>query len=87
MIRFWAAILLAASLSGCVTRESKQPATTASISSGNEYKIILIPVPIYLSNPDRGDEDKNSGEVIPPERSGHAVHARLLNLSEPDFHP
>jgi len=87
LIQFWVAILLAAALSGCVTEPSRQAARTASISSNNEYKIILIPVPIYLSNPEAGNDDRNSGEVIPPERSVHAIHAQLLNLSEPGFQP
>lgn len=83
IIQFWAAVLLAAPLCGCVTEASRQASRTASISSNNEYKIIVVPVPIYLSNPDRGDQDENSGEALPPERPDRAVHVRSFHLSEP----
>jgi hypothetical protein len=87
IIRFRVAILLGAALSGCATEASREATRTASITPNSEYKIIVIPVPIYLSNPDRGDEDRNSGEVVPPDLPVHGAHPQLLNLSEPDFHP
>jgi len=83
IIQFCVAIPLAAALSGCVTGASRQDPRTASVSPGNEYKIIVVPVPIYLSKPDRGDQDQNSGDVVPPRQPGDPVRAQFFELCEP----
>lgn len=83
VIQFWAAVLSAAALCGCVTDDSRQVSRTASVSPNNEFKIIVIPVPIYLTSPDRNDKDRNSGEVVPPERPDTQVHPQVVNFSEP----